>query len=192
MGGLVGKMFFKRKKEVLTQIPDSFFDLTAKEIGGQPVKFSNLRLDEGNPSGKRAFLVVNVACEWGLTKSNYTGLVALDRKYRDQGLHIMGFPSNQFFKQEKRPNDEILDYVVQAFGVEFAMFEKIEVNGENCHPVYKFLRANSVLNKNGKIQEIPWNFSKFLVDREGQVRGFFAPNIKPSKLEKEIEKLLVD
>lgn len=63
MGGLVGKMFFKKKKEVLTQIPSSFFDLTAKEIGGEPVQFSNLRLDEGNPSGKRAFLVVNVACE---------------------------------------------------------------------------------------------------------------------------------
>lgn len=192
MGSLVGKIIHKRKKETLTNIPSSFFDLSALNITGQPVQFSTLRLDEANPSGKKAFLIVNVACEWGLTKTNYTGLVDLDQRLRDQGLHIMGFPSNQFFKQEQRSNAEIVDYVTKAFGVEFPLFEKIEVNGLDCHPVYKFLRANSILNENGKIREIPWNFSKFLVDRQGQIRGFYSPNVTPAKLEADILELLKD
>ena len=111
--------------------------------------------------------------------------------YRDQGLLIFCFPCNQFFQQEKRPNNEIKDYVKDLYNVEFLLFGKVEVNGKDCHPVYKFLRTNSSLNEGAKgIREIPWNFSKFLVDRSGKVVGYYEPTVKPSKISQKIEELL--
>lgn len=106
---------------------------------------------------------------------------------------IMGFPCNQFFGQEKRSNADIQEYVSSNFGVKFQMFEKVEVNGAECHPVYKFLRNNSSLTGTDlKIQEIPWNFAKFLVDRDGNVLDFFKPQVTPKTLIDSIEKMLID
>ena len=105
----------------------------------------------------------------------------------------MGFPCNQFFGQEKRPDNEIKDYVTQAFDVEFQLFSKVEVNGNNCHPLFKFLRKNSSLDQNTKgIKEIPWNFTKFLIDRNGNVVDMYPPTTTPKTLISQIETLLKD
>ena len=105
----------------------------------------------------------------------------------------MGFPCNQFFAQEKRPESEIKDYVQDLFDVKFQLFSKVIVNGNDCHPVYKFLRKNSSLNQGDKgIKEIPWNFTKFLVDRNGNVVQFYSPQDNFDKVVSKIEELLVD
>ena len=185
------KSIAKKKTEVIQNIPNNFFGISAKDIDGNMIKFSSYQLSESNPNGKKVFLIVNVACDWGLTKNNYKELVTLDSTYRDQGLHIMGFPCNQFFAQEKRPDNEIKEYVQNLFDVEFQLFSKVEVNGQNCHPLFKFLRANSSLNQQSKgLKEIPWNFAKFLVDRNGKVIDFYPPTTPPNKLISKIEELL--
>jgi glutathione peroxidase len=105
----------------------------------------------------------------------------------------MGFPCNQFFNQEKRPDSEIKEYVQDLFDVKFQLFSKVLVNGNDCHPIFKFLRKNSSLDQGEKgIKEIPWNFAKFLVDRNGKVIDFFAPTVTPEKLASKIEGLLKD
>ena len=187
------KAIAKKKTELIENIPKNFFELSAKDIDGNLVKFSSYQLSETNSKGKKAFLVVNVACDWGLTKNNYKELVDLDSKFRESGLHIMGFPCNQFFAQEKRPESEIKQYVEDAFDVKFQMFSKIKVNGQDCHPIYKFLRKNSSLDNGQKgIQEIPWNFAKFLVDRNGNVVDFYPPTTSPKKISQRISELLKD
>lgn len=155
-----------------------FYDFTAKKINGQEVKMEQFR-------GK-VVLVVNTASKCGLTPQ-FKELEELNKEYKDQGLEILGFPCNQFAKQDAGSNEEIQEFCQLNYGVTFTMLEKIDVNGDSAHPLYKFLKseAKGLLSKN-----IKWNFTKFLVDSNGSVIKRYAPTVVPSKIKKDIEKLL--
>jgi glutathione peroxidase len=118
-------------------------------------------------------------------------LVDLYNKHKDKGLVIFGFPCGQFMNQELSTEGEIKEFVSSNFKVEFPMFEKIEVNGDNTHPIYKYLKSNSqeLFSDNG-LKSIPWNFAKFLVDKDGKVMNFFAPRVNPVDMMKDILPLL--
>ena len=155
-----------------------FYDFSAKKMNGQEVKMETFK-------GK-VVLVVNTASKCGLTPQ-FTELEELNKKYKEQGLEILGFPCNQFANQDKGSNEEIQEFCSLNYGVTFNMFQKIEVNGENAHPLYKFLKNE----KKGLFsKEIKWNFTKFLVDSEGNVVKRYAPTVKPLKIEEDIKKLL--
>ena len=134
----------------------------------------------------KVILVVNTASKCGLTPQ-FEGLEELYKEYKDKGLEILGFPCNQFAEQDKGSNEEIHQFCQLNYGVSFTMFEKIDVNGDNAHPLYKFLKreAKGVLNEN-----IKWNFTKFLIDSKGNVVKRYAPITKPQKIKEDIEKLL--
>ncbi|MGG7059373.1 glutathione peroxidase [Clostridium nigeriense] len=156
----------------------NFYDLTANNMSGKEVKMNEF---EG-----KVVLVVNTASKCGLTPQ-LEGLEELYKKYKDRGFEILGFPCNQFANQDPGTNKEISQFCLINYGVTFTMFEKIDVNGENTHPVYKFLKSNA---KGVLGSEIKWNFTKFLIDPEGKVVERFAPTTTPAKLEKYIENLL--
>ncbi|ASP39581.1 glutathione peroxidase [Bacterioplanes sanyensis] len=132
-------------------------------------------------------LVVNTASECGFTPQ-YEGLEALWKQYKEQGLMILGFPCNQFGHQEKGSSEEIGAFCQKNYGVSFPMFAKIEVNGDNAAPLYQRLKqaAPGVLGTEG----IKWNFTKFLIGRDGQVIDRYAPTTKPEALAKDIEQAL--
>jgi glutathione peroxidase len=157
----------------------NIYDFEAKTIDGSLTKFSQY-------SGK-VLLIVNVASKCGFTHQ-YSGLEALYRKFKDRGFEILGFPCNQFGAQEPGDEAEIKLFCNLQYGVTFPMFSKVDVNGEQTHPLYKFLK------KEGKgilgSESIKWNFTKFLVDKHGQVVHRFAPTATPESLEEEIEKCL--
>jgi glutathione peroxidase len=157
---------------------DNFYQFTARSLQGKDVSMETYK-------GK-AVLVVNTASKCGLTPQ-YEGLEMLYEKYKDQGLVILGFPCNQFGNQEPGTEKEISEGCLVNYGVSFPMFSKIEVNGENTHPVYKYLknRLPGVFGKN-----IKWNFAKFLIDRNGNPVKRFSPTTIPEKLVKDIEKYL--
>lgn len=137
-------------------------------------------------SGK-VVLVVNVASKCGLTPQ-YEGLEALYRKYKDQGLVILGFPCNQFAGQEPGTSEDIAQFCSLTYGVSFPVFERINVNGRWAHPLYKWLKAEApgVMG----FEAIKWNFTKFLIGRDGKVLHRFAPQTEPADIAPEIEKLL--
>lgn len=156
----------------------NFYDLSANNMSGKEVKMEQYK-------GK-VMLVVNTASKCGLTPQ-LTGLEELYKEYKDRGFEILGFPCNQFAKQDPASNKEISEFCLRNYGVTFSMFEKIEVNGENAHPIYKFLKENA----HGKLgNEIKWNFTKFLIDKDGNVVKRYAPVTTPEKLKKDIEKIL--
>ena len=156
----------------------NFYHLEAKKMNGQMV-----RMDEYQ--GK-VVLIVNTASKCGLTPQ-FTELEELNKKYKEKGLEILGFPCNQFAKQDSGSNEEIHSFCQLNYGVSFNMFEKIEVNGKNAHPLYRFLK-----DQQGGIMgsDIKWNFTKFLIDRDGNVVKRYAPIVKPSKIESDIKDLL--
>jgi len=135
----------------------------------------------------KVLLIVNVASECGFTKQ-YEGLQALYEKYQSKGLEIIGFPCNQFGGQEPGNDAEIQDFCTGRFGVKFPVFAKVEVNGANADPLFNYLKkeAKGILGTEG----IKWNFTKFLISKQGEVVKRFAPNDTPESLEKDIEKLL--
>lgn len=135
----------------------------------------------------RVMLIVNVASKCGYT-GQYSGLQELHEKYAAKGLSILGFPCNQFLAQEPGTEEEIKNFCMSSFGVGFDMFAKIDVNGDATHPLYKFLKANA----NGILgsESIKWNFTKFLVDREGNVIKRYAPATSPAQIEADIVELL--
>jgi len=137
----------------------------------------------------KVLLIVNVASQCGFTKQ-YSGLQYLYSKYKVQGFEILGFPCNQFGGQEPEVEEEIYKFCDLNYGVEFPLFEKIQVNGEDAHPLYKYLKNQS----KGLLgtEMIKWNFTKFLVDREGKVIKRYAPATTPESLEVEIESILVN
>ena len=135
----------------------------------------------------RVTLVVNVASKCGFTPQ-YEGLEALYRKYRDSGLQVLGFPCDQFGHQEPGNAEEIKRFCSLTYDVTFPLFSKVEVNGDNAHPLYRALKA-AVPGIFGT-ERIKWNFTKFLIDHEGRVVARFAPNDTPKRLEKAIERLL--
>ncbi len=157
----------------------SIYDFTAKTLDGKDVSLADFK-------GK-ALLIVNTASKCGFTPQ-YEGLEKLYEDYKDKGLTILGFPCNQFGAQEPGSASEIGAFCMKNYGVSFPMFEKVEVNGEGAHPLYNWLKAE----KPGILgtRNIKWNFTKFLVNREGEVVERFAPLAKPADLAKPIEKIL--
>ncbi|WP_090571545.1 glutathione peroxidase [Nitrosomonas sp. Nm33] len=135
----------------------------------------------------KVLLIVNVASECGFTPQ-YKGLEALYRQYKEKGLEILGFPCNQFGGQEPGNDEEIKNFCSLNYDVTFPLFAKIEVNGESAHPLYQYLKTEQkgILGT----EAIKWNFTKFLVDRNGEVVKRFAPQTTPAELEKEINSLL--
>ena len=156
------------------------YDFEAVTLDGKP---STLNRYLG-----RVSLIVNTASKCGFTPQ-YAGLEKIYEQYRDRGLVVLGFPCNQFGKQEPGSEAEIGAFCEKNYGVSFPMFAKINVNGPNTHPLYRYLKteAPGVLGTT----RIKWNFTKFLVDRHGTVRARYAPTTKPEELAKDIEDLLV-
>lgn len=156
----------------------SFYNFTAKNLQGKEVNMSNYK-------GK-VVLVVNTASKCGFTPQ-FAGLEELYKKYKDQGLVILGFPCNQFGKQDPGTNTEIGEFCTANYGVTFPMMEKIDVNGDNAHPLYKYLK--DVLG--GTLGDsIKWNFTKFLIDGNGKPVKRYAPTVKPADLDAEIISVL--
>ncbi len=154
-------------------------DFQVNDIRGKPVK-----LDRYNGE---VLLIVNVASESGFTPQ-YAGLQALQEKFHSRGFEVLGFPCNQFGKQEPGGEDEIAAFCDTTYHVTFPMFAKIDVNGDAAAPLYRYLKAE----KRGLLgsEAIKWNFTKFLVDRGGQVLKRFAPNDTPESIAPDIEKAL--
>ena len=158
----------------------SIYDFTVNDIGGNPVALDRYK-------GK-VLLVVNTASECGFTPQ-YKGLEALYRKYRDRGLEILGFPCNQFGGQEPGGAEEIGAFCEQNYGVTFPLFEKVDVNGDRAHPLFQWLRQE----RSGLMgSAIKWNFTKFLVGRDGTVRKRYGSTTAPEKIAADIEKALTD
>jgi len=156
----------------------SIYDIEVKDIDGNAMTLKKYE--------NRVMLIVNVASKCGYT-GQYEGLQKLHSKYADKGLSILGFPCNQFLGQEPGTEKEIKNFCMSNFGVEFDMFSKIDVNGDNTHPLYVYLKEAA----GGFITDtIKWNFTKFLVDRDGKVIKRYAPSVKPSEIEADIKKLL--
>lgn len=154
-------------------------NFTMKNINGDPVALGGYK---GN-----VILVVNVASKCGLTPQ-YEGLQTLHDTYSSKGLTVLGFPANEFGKQEPGTNDEIKAFCSENYGVTFDMFSKIVVKGDGICPLYKYL--TSLDAKPAGKGDISWNFEKFLIDRGGNVVGRFSPRTKPAKLVESIEKEL--
>ena len=135
----------------------------------------------------KVLLVVNVASKCGFTPQ-YKGLEALYRKYKDKGLVILGFPCDQFGHQEPGDENEIKNFCSLNYEVSFPLYAKIEVNGDNAHPLYKFLKSEApgVLGSEG----IKWNFTKFLLDKSGKVVKRYGSMDTPEKIDKDIAALL--
>lgn len=156
----------------------NFYDFKATSLQGKEVSMETYK-------GK-VVLVVNTASKCGLTPQ-YEGLEKLYKEYKDKGLVILGFPCNQFGKQEPGTEKEISEGCLINYGVSFPMFSKIDVNGDNAHPIYKYLKKEL---KGFPGSEIKWNFGKFMLDRNGKPFKRFAPTTAPEKLRSDIEKLL--
>ncbi|MGI8756450.1 MAG: glutathione peroxidase [Acidimicrobiales bacterium] len=136
----------------------------------------------------KAVLVVNTASKCGFTPQ-YEGLEALYGKYQDQGLVVLGFPCDQFAHQEPGSEEDIAEFCSVNYGVTFPMFAKVDVNGDGAHPLYQWLRSE----KGGVLgSKIKWNFTKFLIGKDGQVVDRYASVTKPKKLEGDIEKVLAE
>jgi|SRR5690554_4040341 len=157
----------------------SIYEIEVETIDGQKTKLDTYRGD--------VLLIVNTASKCGFTPQ-FAGLEALHKKYANRGLRILGFPCNQFGKQDPGSNEEIAEFCERNYGVSFPMHQKIEVNGAGTHPLYRRLKeaAPGVLGT----EAIKWNFTKFLVDRDGRRIKRFAPKTTPEELEAEIEALL--
>jgi glutathione peroxidase len=157
----------------------TIYDFEAQRIDGQAVALADYR-------GK-VLLIVNTASQCGFTPQ-FAGLEALHQQYAEQGLVVLGFPSNQFGSQDPGSNQEIGAFCTQNYGVSFPMMEKIDVNGANAAPLYRWLAKE----KPGLLGStaIKWNFTKFLVGRDGQVRKRYAPLDTPASLTKDIEAAL--
>ena len=155
------------------------YDFTVDDITGKPVKLDRYK-------GK-VLLVVNTASKCGFTPQ-YKGLESLYRKYRDQGLEVLGFPCNQFGAQEPGSEPEIATFCETNYDVTFPLFAKIDVNGDTTAPLYRHLKHE----KPGLLgtEAIKWNFTKFLVDRNGGVVARYAPNDTPESLEADVAKAL--
>lgn len=176
----------------------TIYDFKVKKANGEEVSLSEYK-------GK-VVLIVNTATACGLTPQ-YEGLEALNKKYREKGLEILDFPSNQFLEQAPGTNEEIQAFCQMNYNTTFTTFAKLDVNGENADPLFQALREAKPedkenegtegfkkiladLNQVREGNDIKWNFTKFLVDREGNLIERFSPTVTPEELEKEIEALL--
>lgn len=157
----------------------NFYDFSAKTNMGTEKSMKDYK-------GK-VLLVVNTASKCGFTPQ-YEELQKLYEEYKDQGFEILAFPCNQFANQEPGDNKEIRSFCKLNYNVTFQLFDKIDVNGKNTHPIYKYLKENVKGLLNSK--DIKWNFTKFLVDKNGDVVKRFAPIKKPLSMKKDVEELL--
>jgi glutathione peroxidase len=157
----------------------SIYDFSVDDIHGKPVKLDKYQ--------DKVMLIVNTASQCGFTPQ-YKGLEALYEKYHGKGLEVLGFPCNQFGAQEPGTEEEIAQFCEVNYGVTFPLFAKVDVNGTNAAPVYKYLKSE----KPGLLgsEAIKWNFTKFLVDRKGRVVARYAPNDTPESMAGDIEKAL--
>lgn len=155
-----------------------FHKLSAKTIQGETITFDRYK--------NKVVLIVNTASKCGFTPQ-YEGLELLYKKYQNQGLEILGFPCNQFGNQEPDTNQAIKSGCLLNYGVTFQMFEKIEVNGTNTHNVYRYLKSKLSGFWGSKIK---WNFTKFLIDKNGTPIKRYASYTKPQNIEKDIIRLL--
>lgn len=178
----------------------TIYDFKAQSNKGEEVDFSNYK-------GK-VLLIVNTASKCGFTPQ-YDGLEALYQKYKDKGLVVVGFPCNQFGHQEPGNNEEIAEFCRLNFGVTFPLMDKVEVNGENANPIFKWLYAEKPFTGFGEGEtaqfmdqmlsnqnpnyasnpDIKWNFTKFLIDRNGNVVDRFEPTVAPEQMEQRIVEL---
>ncbi len=156
-----------------------FYELTATNINGEDIALNNFQ--------DKVLLIVNTASGCGFTPQ-YKGLEALYQKYETDGFTVLGFPCNQFGKQEKGSEQEIASFCELNFGVSFPLFSKIDVNGDNTHPLFKHLKqsAKGLLGS----ESIKWNFTKFLVNKKGEVIKRYSPTTKPEDIQFDIESLL--
>jgi len=161
-----------------TQSP-SIYEFSANSLEGQPVSLSTFK--------DKVLLIVNTASQCGFTPQ-YQGLQSIYTKYQTQGFEVLGFPCNQFGQQEPGSANEIQSFCEMRFGVTFPLFEKVDVNGTNAHPLFKYLTkaAPGIFGTEG----IKWNFTKFLVDRSGKVVKRYPSTTKPEDIEKDIQALL--
>ena len=157
----------------------TFYDFEANNIKGETISMKEY---EG-----KTVVVVNTASKCGFTPQ-YEGLETLYQKYKDQGLVILGFPCNQFANQEPGSSAEIEEFCQINYGVTFPLFEKIDVNGKKTHPIFKFLKSELSGGIFGS--SIKWNFTKFVIDRQGVPVKRFSSTTKPEKMEKKIQQLL--
>lgn len=162
----------------LNSTTQTFYDFSALNMQGKEIKLSDYK-------GK-IVLVVNTASKCGFTPQ-FADLEELYKKYSSRGFVVLGFPSNQFANQDPGSNDEILEFCKANYGVTFPMFEKIDVNGENAHPVYTYLK-NSV--PNAEPEKIKWNFTKFLIGKDGKTLKRYESRVKPADIEADIQELL--
>jgi len=157
----------------------SIYDFSANKLDGQK---TDLKEYEG-----KTIIVVNTASKCGLTPQ-YEGLEELYNKHKDEGLVVLGFPCNQFGNQEKGTSEDIQEFCQVNYGVSFPMFEKIEVNGKNAHPIYKYLKSKLSGGLLGSA--IKWNFTKFVIDKNGKPVKRFGPTTKPEKMEAYLKEIL--
>ncbi|HEY8023582.1 MAG TPA: glutathione peroxidase [Burkholderiaceae bacterium] len=159
----------------------TIYDFSAESLAGKPVNFDQYR-------GK-VLLIVNTASKCGFTPQ-YEGLEKVYDQFKDKGVEVLGFPCNQFGSQEPGGAEEIGAFCQKNYGVNFPMFAKIDVNGDNAHPLYKFLKGE----KRGILgsEAIKWNFTKFLVKKDGSVYKRYAPTTTPMDMMGDIEKLLAE
>ncbi|MGZ3238581.1 MAG: glutathione peroxidase [Burkholderiaceae bacterium] len=157
------------------------YNFTADTLGGTPVNLEQYR-------GK-VLLIVNTASNCGYTPQ-YKGLEAVYQQFKDKGVEVLGFPCNQFGKQEPGSADEIGAFCEKNYGVTFPLFAKIDVNGAQTHPLFKHLKSEApgLLGT----QAIKWNFTKFLIKKDGTVFQRYAPQTKPEELMQDIQKLLAE
>ena len=155
------------------------YDFTATAIDGGERPLDEFR--------GQALLIVNTASRCGFT-GQYAGLEALQKRFADKPFQVLGFPCNQFGQQEPGRAAEIASFCSTTYGVDFPMFDKIEVNGPDRHPLYDWLSSQ----KKGFLgsRDIKWNFTKFLTDREGRVVARYAPQVEPEAIQADIEKLI--
>ena len=152
----------------------SIYDFSVKDIDHEEISLEKFK-------GK-TLLIVNVASRCGFT-SQYTGLQTLYEKYKDKGLEILAFPCNQFGSQEKGTNDEIKEFCSTEYNVSFTLFDKIEVIGDNASPLFKKLTQDAG-------REIQWNFTKYLINKDGDFVSGFGTQKKPEEIEEHIVKIL--
>jgi glutathione peroxidase len=161
------------------KMPESIYDFTMTTITGEEKSLADYK-------GK-VLLIVNTASKCGHTKQ-FGPLEELYQKYKDQGFVILGFPCNQFAGQDPGTSEEILEFCQMNYGVTFPMFEKIKVNGKEAHPLYNYLKANvpEGVDKN----RIKWNFTKFLINSDGEIVDRFVSKQKPNEIDAHVAKLL--
>jgi len=158
---------------------ETIYSFSAKDIKGQEVSMDDYR-------GK-VLLIVNTASKCGFTPQ-FVGLQSLHDELGERGFEVLGFPCNQFMNQDPGNDDAISQFCSLNYGVSFPMFAKIEVNGDGTHPLFRFLKreAKGLMGS----EKVKWNFTKFLVNRDGQVVRRYAPTAKPADIRADIEKLL--